>query len=632
MICPYCGGEEHFDNSSINHKYKHNDCNKYFKICSFCETKYVERDNVVVDKSAIEVDNLFEIDSCIKCGKAWLPDFPTSWLRSLTNIGKIYDVLSDCTKINEGEINKNSLLELQRSHNGVTFNSERAKARGVKDYITGALERRMADYILVLRNMQILVNADNGTSPSYKLSEFGEAFAASDDSYEIFAFFITACCNIKINNGFQKETKSSVYKYFRIRYIENILKGCLANQKRGKLTSIEEIGVTILARNEEQFLNRALSYIRLYNKTGLQEKFFNSTNKELNRSVKGAFINILVTLGILEQRQDLYKVTAIGEQVTILLDSYPAIWIDEVLGEDESSTIQNIATVMTWRLLKNNLIIAEELKISEAQLNGKMAEIIPKANEIHDLHFNLLYDEHISTKDDGITYKVLNYMRKNTVKGMDEEKICKLCEKLTYIFFTNVYTIVLENKTVIEPIIENMNSDTFKQNTQSGKKWHDCVRESFIKMGLQALDYREKPIFEKLTIDKLTLNLPGGSVYNPDILIMDKDYGKEGCILVDAKDENSINGEVHKLMGYNTYAHDNRVDTFCIIALRGCLPIRTKTRIVGNIEEFDRIVIIEEKAIEKLLLLKVSSDKIMKLLYPTNGFKLITAGDIIISS
>lgn len=630
MKCPYCGGEEHFDNSSINHKIKHNDCNKYFKVCSFCSTKYIEDGNNYVDTNAIRVDNLFDADYCIKCGREWLPDFPTSWLRSLTNIGKIYDVINDCTRINSGEIRKETLLELQRSHNGVTFNKERAKARGAENYITGALERRMADYILVLRNMQVLINANKGKdNASFELSRFGEGFATSDNTYEIFAYYITACCNIKINNGFQKTSKSSVYSYFKIRYIENILNGCNEKRKNGSLTSIEDFGVTLLSRNEEEFKSRALEYIKLFNRKGLQDKFFNATNKELNRSVKGAFVNILVSLGVLKKVGDLYDMTAIGGQVLVLLNKFPAIWYEDISDNQSiEENIERVAYIISWRLLKNNLLdqSASSLKIKD--IEKYIVKFIPNISQCEDIHFNLLYDEPLRKNDEQITYRVIHYMSSIIFCSVSEDALYELCQELPYVLFTKIYKIVSDNKNLLEPIIENIDSDTFRQNTQSGKRWHDKVRNSFVKIGIDTKDYREEPLFERIIIDRLDLNLPGGTVYNPDILLFDSSYGKRGCILVDAKDENSINAEVHKLMGYNTYSSDPRVNTYCIIALRGKLPDRTKTRILNNVKEFDKIVIIEEKALDLLVEKKVSKKRALQILYPNDGFKLITRGHI----
>lgn len=630
MKCPYCGGEEHFDNSSINHKFRHNDCNKYFKLCSFCSTKYIEDGKEYVDINAIRVANLFEADYCIKCRKEWLPDFPTSWLRSLTNIGKIYDVIDDCTRINAGEIRKETLLELQRSHNGVTFNKERAKARGTENYITSALERRMADYILVLRNMQVLINTDKGKeNASFELSRFGEGFTTANNNYEIFAYFITACCNIKINNGFQKMSKSSVYKYFKIRYIENILRGCAFNRKNGELTSIEDFGVTLLSRNEKEFNTRALEYIKSFNRKGLQDKFFNDTNKELNRSVKGAFVNILVSLGVLQQIGDMYDMTVIGEKILELLNTFPAIWYEDIFSnESVEENIIRVAYIMSWRLIKNNLLNETMSYLKLKDIEEYLTEFIPNISGCEDIHFSLLYDEPLRRNEEHITYRVIHYMSSTIFYDISEDDLYELCQELPCILFAKIYDIVSNNKDIIEPIIDNIDSDTFKQNTQSGKRWHDEVRDSFIKIGIDARDYRDNPLFEQITINRLDLNLPGGTIYNPDILLFDSNYGKRGCILVDAKDENSINSEVHKLMGYNTYSSDSRVDTHCIIALRGKLPDRTKTRILNNVTEFDRIVIIEEKALDLLVENKVNKEKAMQILYPNNGFKLLTRRNI----
>ena len=253
MKCPYCEKNGVFDNSNLNHKFKHNDdgCNHYFKVCPFCGAIYVENRYEVKDEKAIKVNNLFEIDTCIVCGKGWMPDFPTSWMRSLTNIGKIYDVIYDCARISEGKINKDVLLNLQRSHNGVVFNKERANFRGNKQYISGALGRRMSDYLLVLKNMNILKETTD--SNTYEFTEFGNLFKELNDLNEIFAFLITACCNIKITNVYQKDNSGSVYKYFKIRYIENILKVCEVNEKSGNGSTIEAFGVSFLARDVKEF-------------------------------------------------------------------------------------------------------------------------------------------------------------------------------------------------------------------------------------------------------------------------------------------------------------------------------------------------------------------------------------------
>ena len=135
-------------------------------------------------------------------------------------------------------------------------------------------------------------------------------------------------------------------------------------------------------------------------------------------------------------------------------------------------------------------------------------------------------------------------------------------------------------------------------------------------------------MFENIIIDKLTLDLPGGTIYNPDMIIFDERVGKNGCILVDAKDENSINAEVHKLKGYNLYCSDDRVDSFCIIALRGKLPERTKRNIEQYKDDFNKIVIIEEKALEKLKEQGKGHNEVFELISLDDGFKLITDSNV----
>src|SRR5690554_3774632 len=103
VICPYCKGTDHFDNSNLTHKYRHS-CNKHFKLCPFCQTKYAT-DNPYSLNDVEVVENIFTITSCQVCNRSWLPDFPTSWTRSFTNLSKVYEFISDIYNNEQRKIN-----------------------------------------------------------------------------------------------------------------------------------------------------------------------------------------------------------------------------------------------------------------------------------------------------------------------------------------------------------------------------------------------------------------------------------------------------------------------------------------------------------------------------------------------
>lgn len=98
--------------------------------------------------------------------------------------------------------------------------------------------------------------------------------------------------------------------------------------------------------------------------------------------------------------------------------------------------------------------------------------------------------------------------------------------------------------------------------------------------------------------------LSGSSLHNPDLLINKSGFGTNNCILVDAKDPN--------------------VNSYSIITLRGELLSTVKRRSNSALDEFDRVCILEEKALEMLLPSKQPVDKILDFILPLNGFKHIT--------
>src|SRR5690606_3947367 len=52
---------------------------------------------------------------------------------------------------------------------------------------------------------------------------FGRSFATEKDPVKLLAYFISMFANMKINNGYQRNQRTSVYKFFRINFLRKLL-------------------------------------------------------------------------------------------------------------------------------------------------------------------------------------------------------------------------------------------------------------------------------------------------------------------------------------------------------------------------------------------------------------------------
>lgn len=632
MLCPYCNGSSDFKNNSLSHKYRHS-CNHYFKVCSFCHTIFSA---VTSNKltNCRNVENIFDIDICPICNRSWLPDFPTSWTRSFTNINKIYEVINDIYQNQQKNITPDLLLQIQSSHNGVIFNRERAKQRGIEQYLAGAGQRRMNEYLNVLRNMLILKSNDFNGTINHEFTKFGEELASSNDPKDILTYLILSFINIKINNGYQKPIKTSCYSYFKIRFIHNILKIINhLNQKKQGATKYQ-IGLAILVRNEEQFNTHCLTYINKFTSNIIKEMFFKDES-ELNRALVSTFLNVLESMSIIKNNNNEYFITKMGTEILTFLDRRPAIWYEDLesyskySGEDINKLFSYI---LLWRMIKNGLLNSLDLSIPVSELDKIVQNITKKKLEsIDDIHLNLYYDEPLYNSfynySEKITSIMSTYLQSNL--NLSQEEIKEFCSLLHIVWYDELSSITSKYRDVILNKFENSTKDTFRLNLQSGRKWHDKTKSLLEKLGLNVVHYKDYPCYSNITIPKLKLMLPGGTLHNPDLLIKEKTFGPLGCILVDAKDQKSINSEIPKLIGYNLYSKDYNVNSYTIIALKGKLPSSTKLRIESFKNEFDRITIIEEEALECLVTKNLSKKDILRFLLPFNGYKHITVKDIV---
>lgn len=633
MICPYCSGTDKIINYNITHKYVHSKtgCNSSFKLCPTCNTLIVDKPvKSKINNPITTVNSIFDIVICPNCNNSWLPDFPTSWCRSLTNLNKVYEVINDMYSNANCVISADTLLNIQRSHFGVIFNNDRARKRGYQDYIAGAPRRRMSEYITQLKYMGILSLNDLNGTPTIELSPLGEELATNKNPFATLIYYIIAYSNIKINNGHCKPLKSSCYKYFKIRFIENILSSIsFIKNTTGNSTSKYQIAVSCLCRNDTEFNIYTLKYLSQYSSSTLKQLFFVHED-ELNRAVVSTFLNIFVSLNILDKdSNDLYSITPLGESVLDFLKYRPAIWYEdiEVFANNNNTTCEVVfAKLMIWRLIKNNLLNESTLRnISYNELNLLACKITNKnLNEFNDIHLNLFFDEPVYKNLD-ITNSIIsimrNYLDSSEITFDDLYAISKL---LTISWFNPLQKIAKPYEEMSVNKLINTAEKSFKANLQSGKRWHNKSRELLNKSGLYTIDYKDNPCFSNLDIPKLKLMLPGGTIYNPDMLIEESSIGETGYILVDAKDSNSIISEVPKLMGYNLYSKNQNVNSFTIITLRGSLPSTVLDNILASKAEFDRITIIEESALEELSEYSLDKENMLNFILPLDGFKHIT--------
>ncbi len=562
------------------------------------------------------------------CHQAWLPDFPTSWTRSFTNIDKIYEVLQDIFKNEQKLIDADTLMRIQRSHNGVVFNPDRAKLRGVEKYWSGSGLRRMNEYINVLRNMSFL-KKDNLNDVKHEITYLGNQLATSESEKDMFVYFVLGFINIKINNGYQQPTKKSLYQHFKIRFLHNLLHIInYVHSNYGVGASKYQIGLSFLARNDEEYERKVKEYINNYSSEVLKDTFFQD-EAELNRAVVSTFLNVLGSLGVVTKRGDEYFLSDFGDELLQFLNQRPAIWyedLEEYIADSGRDPNYIFAKLMIWRLVQNNLLDEEKVDFDLQEINYIISEITGR-EDIKDIHINLFYDEPLYKDSLRNTEDVINYLLSNT-SNIDKDEVIELTLILQSVWYEQLADIFDLHKDEIMPFIQESDKSLFQKNQQSGRKWHDEALGYFKELGFHIQNYSDNPVFSDIDIDQLKIMLPGGTTHNPDMLINDENFGPEDCILVDAKDQNSINNELPKLFGYNMYSKDPRVDNFTIIALKGSLPESTKIRLDSYKAQFDRITIVEEKALKKLSSSRLSKDEILSLLTPNHEVKVISEDDL----
>ena len=621
-ICPYCNGETNIKNLNIDHKFKHEvlGCNKTYKKCFTCGTQYSESNQSDLDNTVV-VNDIFEVDFCNVCNE-WLPDFPTSWIRSFTNLSKIYEFLKDVYKNKGNVINSRTLMIIQRRHNGVVFNIERAKERGTNEYITGAPLRRMNEYFGILKNMGLIKFKDDlANNSKMELTLLGEELLKATDSQTLLSCFILGFINMKLDNGFQKNIKSSCYNRFKIRFTENILQ--TVHHLNGHATKYQ-IALSVLARNKTIYKNICIKKLNEFSSESIKDMYFKNS-KEVDRGVKSTFINMFCELGILSRDHNFYSITGFGKSLLQFINARPSIWFDDVRELSILKKVEldySFSSLIIWRLHKNGLIKDEEISTEIKLIAQDFIEHITgmNINDINDIQINAFYDIPM------LEPTLLTAVRIKTMDLLDNrydnEELGALLDILGYIWLDDILKIVVHHDEVTTDFELKFNNE-FKSNVQSGRKWHETVKEQFLKLKLNVVDYKDSPIFSGIQIDQLKIFLPGGTLYNPDMIIKDVNFGPQNCILIDAKDENSISEEVSKLFGYNIYSSNIAVNTYTIIALRGTLPRTAARRIEQELSSFSRITIIEEEALYKLANQKLTNEQLLDILIPTYGFKLI---------
>lgn len=600
MKCPYCNSIGSFDNSNLNHIFKHNDkkCDNYFKYCYICDTYYVDRSVDIIDENIILVKNIFDVDKCLICDN-WLPDFPTSWIRSFTNVNKIGEVIDDIFRLDTENINSDDLMHIQRTHNGVIFNRSRATSRGIEQYIQGSVKRRMNEYISFLLTSGVLKKNEGRIT----FTKFGLEFHSKDNSVKLNSLYTMLFLNMKMSNIYQRNSSNSVYKYFEIHYISNILE--ILDYKRSKnlKANIYDFGVSLLVRNKSQFNEYSLTYSDK-GQEFLKEVFFNEDNLELKRGVISTFINCLVHLKLINQFDKEYSISKLGSEILHFIRKRPTIWVKDL---DIHSRI------LVWRLFKNNLISSDNLKIEISEIVNEVIDKINfNLNDIDDIQLNAYYDENSSYWNTNQKNTVIHYILLNYLVGFSEIELEDLFETLNLIWLNDI----IEIQTKYADLFDNS-----APILQSGLKWHLKVLENLRKLGFTANNYKDIPIFSDIEIPSLKIFLPGSTIYNPDILLRYVINSEDKYVLVDAKDSNSLNSEVPKLFGYNLYA--THVSTFCIIAVNGVITETTFKRIEENKSFFDRLTIIDSYSLENLVASNLETAEIFELLEPKGELKII---------
>lgn len=221
----------------------------------------------------------------------FLPHLPYSWIRSVTNLDTLLEILNEVYSAKQ--LYPNEIKETKKEIFQSLVKKGKIKVDENKKndilYIMGSPGRRVYEYIGTLQILKLI-------DKNYNLTPFGTYLLTTKNTLVLFLSFYS----LNIKNSY---LPGKVYTNFNVRHFKKMFELLNAH----KNLTLEDLTFILMAHENEDFV---LIHEKLFNncnkilrKSLLESYFFGKKNKEMLRQ-KGSIFNLLATASIINYRKE----------------------------------------------------------------------------------------------------------------------------------------------------------------------------------------------------------------------------------------------------------------------------------------------------------------------------------------
>jgi len=506
-----------------NLNYLHKNKGGDYKICYACKTKITETKKRF----------------CPNCS-TWIPNFPTSWARSITNVSLLRRIGQVITAYMGEEFDVDNLTKFLVGEGIISVDEE--KNNSEEKYWAGGPRRRAAEYA---QNMKFLGFANEKKVKNKKITKLsfsGNKFFKSTNKLEHDAVLMKAILSLKLTNQY-------AIKLYDEYHFRPLLSGLRIVEKLGGSCTLEQFALAFMVTDEGKDFSVALDFATK-RKDSLSDLFFNK-GKELSRVIQGVFMHWLTGSGLIERKktQDGIKIliTELGSKVLELYENYKPVWYE---NEEKAADL--------------------------------ITEIIKDDKLFKGPDFSFYYDVPDEKKE-----KVLGLCA--TKMGTDGISVLEMIDSLDKKQTEKIKETIMIY--AIDKEVMSVKISNVFESIKSGGNWEGAVLKRLGILKLEPVFYKDKKIFKDVVLEKwITDALRGGTTHNPDILTTRPEY-----IMVDAK--KNAEGERYKIRAYDGYANHPKVMTPVLIV--SVNPVSDTTS--RSLKELTKTSVIDANALDILI-------------------------------
>lgn len=266
------------------------------KICPFCKTVF---------------SNL--MDDCPKC-KTFLPSFPTSWVRSATNIFLLRKVLEYIFFDLQWVCSVGNLTDLLTQNYIISFDHQRESDDKYRRWWP---MRRASEYLSNLQYLWLILKREDWKF--YITKRWKDLVLAKNYSDYIY-LWIRSFMELKIGNQFDTKWFYSSYNnhllYSSIRIVRDL-------KNRWINPTMENIALAVMCKNESSEYGKAISTSLEYSHKDIRQYWF-WNSQEFKRVIRGVFIRRLTQV----------KLIAITEKENTIFVELTNLW-DKIVNKYE---------------------------------------------------------------------------------------------------------------------------------------------------------------------------------------------------------------------------------------------------------------------------------------------------------